>query len=336
MNMHHIPPKPLIAIVVPYFQREAGLLTQCVTSILNQKGMSDFLIIVVDDESPVPAAKELAHILPSERDRVCIIRQPNAGPGAARNTGLGHVPDGTPYVTFLDSDDQWTGPFLKDVVNVLGQGYDLFMGNSTRTGLQATRFEWDRDPALNIRPDDHVCIDPERELYEYRGDFFDLLVKRSSIISTTTMAYRFDRFPSIRFNTDIHQGEDRLFKLELGQQLTRIAFSPKTFAHEGEGINIFDKSQWGTAGSIRLLSNYIRLSKCILSDIRLKPPQRAYVLNQLANSRRSFAWSIPHLLKQGVKVDWAQVLTTFREDPATAALFVPNLARGLLGKLRRE
>ncbi|TDY03760.1 succinoglycan biosynthesis protein ExoW [Thiohalophilus thiocyanatoxydans] len=323
---------PEIAVIIPFYQRETGLLTQCVRSILEQPGGVDCQIIVVDDESPIPADQELARFLPDAGDRLRIIHQPNAGPGAARNTGLDNVPPGTPYVTFLDSDDQWTGPFLSDAVAALEQGYDLFMGNSTRVGSETSRFEWDKNPVLNIHPADHKTIDPERALYEYQGDFFDLLIRRSNIIGPTTMAYRFDRFAAVRFDPTIYNGQDRLFKLTLGQDFQRVAFSPKLYAYEGEGINIFDKSQWGTAGSIRLLSSYIRLSRRILATIRLNPEQRAYVRHQLADSRRSFALSIPHLLKKGVSIDWRRVMATFREDPLCAMLFLPNLARGFLAK----
>lgn len=200
-------------------------------------------------------------------------------------------------------------------------------GNTTRTGSEGTRFEWDGDPRLNIRPGDHRLIDPERAIYEFVGDFFDLHVRRSSIISTTAMAYRFDRYPSVRFSPSMCHGEDRLFKLTLGQHLERAAFSPKVCAHEGEGINTFDKSQWGSSGSIRLLSS------CILRDIRLSPEQQAFVRGQLADSRRSLALSIPHLLRKGVPVDWEGDFATFREDPASAALFLPNVAGVVLGKL---
>jgi len=113
----------------------------------------------------------------------------------------------------------------------------------------------------------------------------------------------------------------------------RVAFSPKVYAYEGEGVNIFDKFQWGSEGSLRLLASYIRLSRTILTDIRLDPEQRAFVRGQLASSRRSFAASIVHLAWRRKRVDWARVRATFREDPATAALFVPNV---LLRILRKE
>ena len=322
--------EPAIAIIIPYFQRKAGLLRACVESILQQGGVSDFRIIVVDDESPVHAEEELADVLEEEDNRIKIIYQPNAGPGAARNTGLDHVPKSTKFVAFLDSDDQWTGPFLSDAVSALEQGHDLFFGNSARAGQPDTRFDWWTAKGLNLRAEDHRPIDAEREIYQYQGDFFDLLVRRTSIVGPTTLAYRFDRFPDVRFDPSIFNGQDRLFKLTLGQHLQRVAFSPKVYAYEGEGVNIFDKSQWGSEGSLRLLSSYIRLAKTILAQIRLNPEQRAFVREQLSDSRRHFAAGILHLLRRRMPVDWPRVRATLREDPVTAMLFVPNVLRSVL------
>lgn len=321
---------PTVAIIIPYFQRNGGLLKACVQSILEQEGVSDFRIIVVDDESPVPAEEELADIVAEAENRIDVICQANAGPGAARNTGLDHVPEGTRFVAFLDSDDQWTGPLLADAVAALERGYDLFFGNSARTGQSETRFDWWPARGLNLRAEDHRLVDREREIYEYQGDFFDLLVRRTSIVGPTTLAYRFDRFPGVRFDPAIFNGQDRLFKLTLGQELQCVAFSPKVYAYEGEGVNIFDKSQWGSAGSLRFLSSYIRLAKTILAEIRLNPEQRAFVQMQLAESRRSFTASILHLLRRRRPVDWPRVRATLREDPVTGMLFVPNALRSVL------
>ncbi|MDX9740779.1 MAG: glycosyltransferase family 2 protein [Gammaproteobacteria bacterium] len=327
---------PDIAIVIPFFQRKAGLLTQCVQSILDQADAPAYRIIVVDDGSPIAADTELAELIPIAGDRLQIIRQPNAGPGAARNRGLDSVPPGTRYVTFLDSDDAWCGPFLSDAVHALDQGYDFFFGNSTRVGKPDTRFEWDRQPERNIRAEEHQLIDAERGIHEYGGDFFDLLVRRSSIVGPTTLAYRFERFPEVRFDPRLYNGQDRLFKLSLGQHLQRVAFSARPYAHEGEGINIFDKSQWGSPDSLRFLSSYIRLAKYILADIRLNDEQRRFVAAQLLDSRRSFVASIVHLLGKRAPIDWSRVFATFREDPATAATVVPELLCIVSGRLRRQ
>lgn len=51
---------------------------------------------------------------------------------------------------------------------------------------------------------------------------------------------------------------------------------------------------------------------------------------QLAESRRSFAASVPHLVRRRMPVDWARVRATCREDPSNEALFLPNVLRSVL------
>lgn len=282
---------------------------------------------MVDDESPVPAREEVGDIAAGRVGKVTIIRQRNAGPAAARNTGLDHVPAATPYVAFLDSDDYWTRPFLSDAVHALYQGYDLFFGNTRWGRNQLSRFEWGSEPVWNLRAEGHLLIDQSRDLYQFKGDFFDSLIHRSSIISTSAMAYRFDRFATLRFDTRLFNGQDRLFKLMLGQTVCKVAFSPKIYADEGDGVGIFGNAGWGTEASLRFTSNYIALSKLILNELILSPGQRAYIRRQLMDARRSFAADLLHLLRHRKPVDWEQVHATACRDPAAVALFLPNVVR---------
>ena len=97
----------MIAVIIPYFQCESGILAKALNSVFLSEVASDVHIILVDDQSPVSAKDELA-TLGSTRFPVTVIEQVNAGPGGARNTGLENLPAGTDYVAFLDSDDVWS------------------------------------------------------------------------------------------------------------------------------------------------------------------------------------------------------------------------------------
>ncbi len=60
---------PKISVVIPYYQREAGILRKTVLSALCQKGLLNYEIIVVDDESPVTADMEIGNILKANPDK---------------------------------------------------------------------------------------------------------------------------------------------------------------------------------------------------------------------------------------------------------------------------
>jgi glycosyltransferase involved in cell wall biosynthesis len=89
-----------------------------VGSVLRQS-FADFELIVVDDGSTDASARTVGGI---GDPRVRLLAQPNAGPGAARNRGLGEA-DGE-YVTFLDADDEWEPGFLGRAVAALDRHPD--------------------------------------------------------------------------------------------------------------------------------------------------------------------------------------------------------------------
>ena len=67
----------------------------------------------VDDASPVTAASEIDALPSSWRQRISVLRQTNRGPGGARNAALDRIPEGTGFVAFIDSDDEWTPGHLQ-------------------------------------------------------------------------------------------------------------------------------------------------------------------------------------------------------------------------------
>lgn len=90
--------KPLISVIIPVYNG-AAFLEEALESVFAQ-GMADLELVVVDDGSTDPSA-EVADAF----DSVRVIRQPNAGAAAARNTGLANTT--APLIAFLDADDVW-------------------------------------------------------------------------------------------------------------------------------------------------------------------------------------------------------------------------------------
>ncbi|HWQ52527.1 MAG TPA: glycosyltransferase family A protein [Bryobacteraceae bacterium] len=101
-----------ISVVIPLYNK-AERLPACLDSIARQT-FRDFEAIVVDDGS-TDDGPGFAQAYPDPRFR--LIRQPNAGPGAARNRGLAEARG--EYIAFLDADDVWLPVFLETNAAIL-------------------------------------------------------------------------------------------------------------------------------------------------------------------------------------------------------------------------
>jgi glycosyl transferase family 2 len=103
-----------VSVVVPLYNK-APTIQRTLDSILGQT-FADFELIVVDDGSTDGGAE----VVEGCRDpRVRLIRQSNAGPGAARNRALAEA--NGQYAAFLDADDEWLPQFLHKSIALLEQ-----------------------------------------------------------------------------------------------------------------------------------------------------------------------------------------------------------------------
>jgi hypothetical protein len=100
---------PRVSVIVPLYNK-ARWVIRALDSIASQS-FTDFEAIVVDDGS-TDGSTALARTYADARFRV--LTQANAGPGAARNTGLREASG--EYVAFLDADDEWLPDYLAAAV----------------------------------------------------------------------------------------------------------------------------------------------------------------------------------------------------------------------------
>jgi glycosyltransferase involved in cell wall biosynthesis len=91
---------PLVSVIIPVFNGER-FLGAAIDSVLAQAQMPIEIIVVDDGSTDDSAAVAEAYGAP-----VRCLRQPNAGPGSARNRAM-EAARGE-YLAFLDADDLWT------------------------------------------------------------------------------------------------------------------------------------------------------------------------------------------------------------------------------------
>lgn len=135
-----------ITIVIPLYNKERQI-SRAICSVQRQT-FKDWRLIIVNDGSTDGSAQIARSIIDN---RIEVIDQENAGPGAARNAGIRMTQ--TQYISFLDADDEWHPEFLEttfraiqnnDVALVststieLPSGYDyleLLRGNGIEPGV---------------------------------------------------------------------------------------------------------------------------------------------------------------------------------------------------------
>src|SRR5581483_1059034 len=103
--------RPAISVAIPLYNKEAYI-EGTVRSALAQS-FADFEILVVDDGSSDESLARLSHI---DDPRLKVIRQQNAGVGAARNRALAEAT--APFVAFLDADDLWNPEHLSHLMEL--------------------------------------------------------------------------------------------------------------------------------------------------------------------------------------------------------------------------
>jgi len=101
-----------VSIVIPLYNK--ALYVERALDSIGAQTFSDFEVIVVDDGSTDNGASVVARY---PDPRVRLITQSNAGPGPARNAGIGEAQG--EFVAFLDADDEWLSTYLEESVESL-------------------------------------------------------------------------------------------------------------------------------------------------------------------------------------------------------------------------
>ncbi|MEU0629861.1 CDP-glycerol glycerophosphotransferase family protein [Streptomyces sp. NPDC005989] len=150
--------KPRLSVVVPVHNVEDHL-EDCLRSVAGQS-VTDIEVILVDDGS-TDGSSAIAESFAAHDRRFRLVRRPDGGLGAARNTGVRHTTPGVPYLAFADSDDFVVhDAYARMLASLESTGSDLATGNVWRlTGQgrqQAGQYRW----LTGSRARTHIGRDP--------------------------------------------------------------------------------------------------------------------------------------------------------------------------------
>lgn len=283
-----------VAVIIPYFQREAGILRQAVLSVLAQDLPVDVTvdITIVDDSSPVPAETELAELPLRDSIVLTILKQPNGGPGAARNLGLARAErEACAFVAFLDSDDRWAPGHLANALETLGEDADLFFDDHVRAQHSRTSYmqdkgrlsRWMATGVITRDPDGRCTVDAGRVLQPFLED---------CLAQTSTLVLRTSRLTGLRFDPDLRSlGEDLLFMLGAAGRARRVRLSDTVGVECGQGVNIYHSAlSWDHPDAPMRFASGLLLWNRVAQALDLNDHDRRYVSAKIAGFRRGFAF----------------------------------------------
>ncbi|RME63063.1 MAG: glycosyltransferase family 2 protein [Alphaproteobacteria bacterium] len=322
---------PAVAVVIPYYQREPGILRRAVQSILGQDYHASLHLIIVDDASPHPAKTELAEVAMPAHIHLRILTQANAGPGAARNRGMDEARSlGADIVAFLDSDDSWTPDHLGRGVAAMHAGFDIYVANWRLFGRdedahRARAMIDARAAAPGALADTLVLTCPflEQQL-------------RGPIMKLSSLVFRPARFADPRFRSDLrHASEDNILAFELALFDPKVLVSTRIEVITGHGVNIYESAAWGTLARHQVFLDQLRAMRLAARLVRQRPDARQAVAAQRRRLRRS---AVEHLLymfgKKGAR-HWRPMISLCRADPRVP-MAAPAAMLAIMGKWLRR
>ena len=317
-----------IAVIIPYYQEEPGILRRAMKSVCAQEGVSNVEVIVVDDGAPVPAREELRGLPLPSHISLKILEQENAGPGAARNKGLDNVSEDTKYVAFLDSDDEWSREHLQRAHTALEKGYDFYFANYRGSEENIAIFA-----KHHVRLSDYGKISDIDNFYITTDSNPCSLIIQYNVVKTSTVFYRYIDLSELRFIEYLFTGEDMLFFLDVFVRTDKLVFSPVIECVIGKGINIHTNSGWDTEGNLIRTSHEVRWRKRMIKYILLNTQDKMHVRAELKELRHIFILGFLHDLRRGRNIDGKMLYDYLKEDPVIMLIFFPLAIKTLLSKL---
>jgi succinoglycan biosynthesis protein ExoW len=332
-----------LAVIIPYFQREKGILARAVESVLTQQlpPAVALRVVIIDDASPVSAQTELADLKAVAGVTIDVVWQANAGPGGARNRGLeiAEQDGGFDFVAFLDSDDVWLPTHLGDALAVLQRRYDFYCCDNSREGIFA-RFSDDvallndGGRALAGRA---TVLDPGGPVLGFPPHALDDEFVTGYLSHTSTVVLRASRCRGVRFDPDLRNAsEDRMFWLTVVLSGAAVVISWRCNVICGRGVNVFFAAyDWNQPATLERIGCQLLFAEKLLRMPVMTPRRIAFATTRARTTRRAYSFLFLRTLFRGRKPPMQSFWRLLRLDP-WLPLRMPSLFIAVLVDRRPE
>ena len=296
-----------VAVIIPYFQREPGILARALRSVVDQRLAANVAVrvIIIDDASP--SAPELDCSASGSNGGLSaeIIRRPNGGPGAARNTGLDFLGGSVDFVAFLDSDDCWKPEHLQTAIDSLGGDCDLYFCDhqpsqdapsyfAMLTALRKLQPSEYGIPAPFLQVDDKLALDHHRlaDCFIYKPGTATESLAKQYVAHTSTIVFRCAAAPEIRFEAGLRSaGEDYLFVLNLAHRARRVCYSKQAFVIRGLGVGVYmSVVSWNHPENLKIDFDNLQCFLYAQRDFRADPDLKKVIKARIGHYRMAFLY----------------------------------------------
>jgi len=290
----------MFSIIIPYYQKETGILIRCLRHISKQSAYNDIdEIIVVDDGSPVSADNELTNEnniteLNNIKDKIKIYKKSNGGASSARNYALERTSEKTRYIAFCDSDDMWLPHHLENAKAIILYRSGFYFSNFYQLESEIPAFE--RGKRLKLK--NHTKL--ENNNYQYKGSMIEQILN-GNIIGTSCVVYNFKNHKSVRFNENLKlAGEDYSFWLSIAIKEKNIVFNCHPSVKCGHGVNIFSGAKWGSSNLVKRNIDFLNYTTTLPNLLQPKTEKLLnIIITMIIENRKQLIKSLLPALKRG-------------------------------------
>ncbi len=216
-----------VDIVIPLYNK-AACVGRAIRSIRAQTE-TDWRLIVVDDGSTDDGPDVVRGF---DDRRIEMIRQENAGPGAARNAGIAKAT--AKYIAFLDADDEWYPWYLKNALQAIERHEDVSV-------VGTMYYEWPAQQDMTkFWKKRKVCFGQYSLTASDNPQRVDWLLSYLHVGTTlmlTEVAKKYDGF----YAADrCLCGEDTVFFMRIGINESFLIIGPPAVRHHREDSGLSD------------------------------------------------------------------------------------------------